>query len=104
MAMFAIAQALHVVQWMGTPGLDVSLLAQVDWTQISLAQTGFASTDLTTIHPQLSDWVVLAQQFDTDPFSEFREWFINLVETGQLWALLMGFVIGYLFRGLTSYG
>ncbi|NEQ96228.1 MAG: hypothetical protein F6K30_05820 [Cyanothece sp. SIO2G6] len=56
--------------------------------------------------PQLhvGDWTVLAQQFETDPFKGIREWFANLVATGQLWALIIGFIIGYLFRGFTSYG
>ncbi|NET09736.1 MAG: hypothetical protein F6K16_34545 [Symploca sp. SIO2B6] len=50
------------------------------------------------------DWIILAQQFDIDPFAGIRGWFVNLVETGQLWALIIGFIMGYLFRGFTSYG
>ena len=55
-------------------------------------------------HGLTIDWLVLAQQFYTDPFSGIREWFGILVATGQLWALIIGFILGYLFRGFTSYG
>ena len=65
---------------------------------------GLGSSKLGLLHGSPSDWILLAQQFDTDPFSGIREWFINLIETGQLWALIIGFIVGYLFRGFTSYG
>lgn len=47
---------------------------------------------------------LLAQQFDTDPFRGTRTAFNNFVRTGQAWALLIGFVLGYIVRGLTTYG
>jgi len=47
---------------------------------------------------------ILAEQFDTDVFRGFREWGSNFIESGQVWALLIGIVVGYLFRGLTTYG
>lgn len=59
---------------------------------------------LMLFHGPTVDGFILAQQFDTDPFSGIREWFGNLVATGQLWALVIGFILGYLFKGFTSYG
>lgn len=50
------------------------------------------------------DWSVLAQQFETDVFSDFRVAFNNFVESGQVWALVIGLILGYLIRSLTSYG
>lgn len=47
---------------------------------------------------------VLAEQFDTDVFRGFREWGSNFIESGQIWALIIGIVLGYLFRGFTTYG
>jgi hypothetical protein len=47
---------------------------------------------------------LLAEQFDTDVFRGFREWGSNFIESGQIWALLIGIVLGYLFRGFTTYG
>ena len=30
--------------------------------------------------------------------------FNNFVKSGQVWALLIGIILGYIFRSLTSYG
>ncbi len=49
------------------------------------------------------DWTTLAQ-FDTDVFAGFRASMNNFVKSGQVWALLIGIVIGYLLRGMTTYG
>ncbi|WP_430684956.1 hypothetical protein [Leptolyngbya sp. AN02str] len=47
---------------------------------------------------------LLAQgQFDTDVFAGVRSAFNNFIQSGQVWALLVGIVLGYLIRGLTSY-
>lgn len=54
-------------------------------------------------HPQL-DWSLLAQQFETDVFANTRSAFDNFVKSGQLWAFVIGLVIGYLVRSFTSYG
>ncbi|WP_416675554.1 hypothetical protein [Egbenema bharatensis] len=49
------------------------------------------------------DWSLIAQ-FETDVFRPVREFFENFIESGQIWAFLIGLVLGYLFRSLTSYG
>lgn len=52
------------------------------------------------------DWTLFAQpqQFDTDVFAGPRTFFQNFIQSGQVWALLIGIVIGYVMRSLTSYG
>jgi hypothetical protein len=50
------------------------------------------------------DWSLLAQQFETDVFADTRDWFQNFIESGQVWALLIGFILGYMLRSFTSYG
>lgn len=50
------------------------------------------------------DWSLLAQQFDTDVFKGTRTILNNFVKSGQLWAFLIGIVVGYIFRSVTSYG
>ena len=65
---------------------------------------GIIQAQLDVWHGNAADWLLLAQQFDTDPSAGIREWFSNLIATGQLWALIIGFIVGYLFRGFTSYG
>ncbi|MEB3213617.1 MAG: hypothetical protein VKL39_19870 [Leptolyngbyaceae bacterium] len=56
------------------------------------------------IHISPADWSLVAQQFETDVFADFRSFFNNFIESGQVWALIVGVIIGYLLRGLTSYG
>ena len=51
------------------------------------------------------DSLVIAQNV-TDPniLGQMQKAFSHFVQSGQVWALLIGVVIGYLFRNLTSYG
>lgn len=44
--------------------------------------------------------IVLAQQVsDPDIMGRIKNAWDNFVETGQIWALIIGMVLGYLFRG-----
>ena len=51
------------------------------------------------------NWPVVAQNI-TDPkiLDQIQAAFHHFIVTGQVWALLIGLVIGYLLRGLTTYG
>jgi hypothetical protein len=45
--------------------------------------------------------IVLAQQVsDPDIMGQIKNAWDNFVESGQIWALIIGTVIGYLFRGV----
>ena len=46
---------------------------------------------------------VLAQQFDQDILGDMVNIWNNFVESGQLWALLFGVVLGYMIRNLTAF-
>jgi large-conductance mechanosensitive channel len=47
---------------------------------------------------------VLAQQVsDQDVLGQMAKAWNNFIKTGQVWALLIGVVIGYIFRGFTSF-
>lgn len=41
---------------------------------------------------------------DPDLLGQIQQGWNNFVQTGQIWALLIGIFIGYLMRNLTSYG
>jgi hypothetical protein len=90
--MLWIDLAHHFVAWLfhATPGL-------ADPASWSLAPDGLLW------HGHF-DYPTLAQQFDTDVFAGVRRAADNFVKTGQVWALLIGIVIGYLLRGFTTYG
>lgn len=40
---------------------------------------------------------------DLDIMAQFQDSFNNFIKTGQVWAMLIGFVLGYLFRNFTAY-
>ncbi len=40
---------------------------------------------------------------DPDIMGQMEDAWYNFVDSGQAWALLIGVVIGYSFKGLTSY-
>ena len=47
---------------------------------------------------------ILAQTFNNvDIIKDMAEAWYNFVETGQCWALLIGVIVGYGFKGLTNY-
>ncbi|BAZ42158.1 hypothetical protein NIES4101_81260 [Calothrix sp. NIES-4101] len=65
----------------------------------------------------ISDWVfqfigqppvdltIFAQTInDPNVLGQIQKSFSHFVQTGQAWALLIGLVIGYMIRNLTSYG
>lgn len=46
---------------------------------------------------------VLAQQFDQDILADIASTWDNFVDSGQIWALLFGIVLGYMIRNLTAF-
>ena len=50
------------------------------------------------------NWTIVAQTLkQTDLVGDVQRVFGHFVATGQIWALITGLIIGYLFRSLTSY-
>ncbi len=51
------------------------------------------------------NWTALAQTItDPDLMGQIQKSWNHFIQTGQVWALLIGLVIGYMIRNLTSYG
>jgi hypothetical protein len=67
-----------------------------DLSQVGLGHLSWNWADL--------QGAVLAQQFDTDVFAGTRKVVGEFVASGKLWTLLIGIVIGYILKSLTSYG
>ena len=40
---------------------------------------------------------------DPDVLGQIQRGFENFIESGQVWALIIGFLVGYMFRAFTSY-
>jgi hypothetical protein len=72
--------------------------------------SGLDSTVLnSTVHHAIAqlhwnDSLVFAQQLETDSFKGFRAAMDYFIKSGQVWALVIGLVVGYIFKSLTSYG
>ncbi len=45
----------------------------------------------------------LMQVFNQDILGDFQKAFNNFVQTGQVWAMIIGFAIGYILKSLMSY-
>jgi hypothetical protein len=45
---------------------------------------------------------IIAQQFDQDVLGDAGNLLSNFVQSGQIWALLVGFVLGYMLRSVTT--
>lgn len=65
--------------------------------------TEWLQVQMTGLPHLSSDGITLAQQFNQDVFADIRKGVNHFVQTGQVWALLIGFVLGYLFKSATSY-
>ncbi|HIK46482.1 MAG TPA: hypothetical protein IGR64_16615 [Leptolyngbyaceae cyanobacterium M65_K2018_010] len=47
--------------------------------------------------------MVLAQQFDQDILGDLANAWKTFIDSGQVWALIIGIVLGYMIRNLTAY-
>lgn len=46
---------------------------------------------------------VVVAQIDSDVLGDMSGAFKNFIDSGQVWALLIGIVLGYVVRGITTY-
>lgn len=63
-----------------------------------------AYTFLTTAPQQAQQCciVVPAQSFDQDVLGDIARGWNHFVQTGQVWAMLIGLVVGYMLRSVTA--
>jgi hypothetical protein len=60
---------------------------------------------LQTIHWHLPlDFAFMEKPLEVDLGGDVQRAFNNFVKTGQVWAFLIGLILGYMFRTFTSYG
>lgn len=71
---------------------------------LSLIVLSDGSTALEALNHGATQSMILAQQFDQDILGDIGAAWGRFVDSGQIWAMLIGFVIGYIFKSLTSYG
>jgi len=57
--------------------------------------------NITDLHSYIN-MDLLAQQFKQDITGEFGKSWNGFVKSGQIWALIIGVAVGYLFRSITN--
>jgi len=83
------------------------MVANAIETMISwLATPTYANDSLSMLVAKTPYWViVLAQQIrETNLWGEVQSAWGHFVQTGQVWALLIGFILGYFIKGFTTFG
>ena len=61
------------------------------------------SSKASTSFPQYNNTVVIAQAVeDPEVLKQIEDGWNNFIESGQVWALLIGLFLGYLFRTFIS--
>ncbi|MBT9311341.1 hypothetical protein [Leptothoe kymatousa] len=63
----------------------------------------FIVADAAFLPPKTNTQPVVGQLIEDNFFDRSGDILGNFVESGQLWALLIGIVVGYLIRGMTTY-
>ena len=65
----------------------------------------YLSVVLELYHHSLSSFITILAQTVEDPdvLGQMQDAWNNFIETGQVWAMLIGVFFGYLFKSLTSY-
>lgn len=91
--MFDLSQAQHLVTSMTSADLSFHLSA----IDIS-SNIHFNIADL---HSHIN-MDLLAQQFKQDVMGDLGKGWDGFVKSGQIWALIIGVVVGYLFRSITN--
>lgn len=61
----------------------------------------FSNFNIADIHQQIN-MDLIAQQFKQDIGGDFSKSWNGFVKSGQIWALLIGVAVGYLFRSITN--
>lgn len=62
---------------------------------------------LATQNAQLGETLIAQKSYssiqEVDIIADMKDAWDHFIETGQVWALLIGLFVGYMFRGLTSF-
>lgn len=70
----------------------------INMMQINLIQ--FAPVGLNQTEFKSQQTIIAQQVNDPDVMGQMGEYLTNFYESGQLWALLIGIVLGYVIRGI----
>lgn len=74
------------------------------WETVAIAdKQQTISLQNSLVGDQEASSLVLAQVFDQDVVGDLGNAINTFVESGQIWALIIGFILGYMLRSVTTY-
>ena len=85
------------------PILRPVVLEDVAPVQAFLPLASAVSLETASVSSVMPQSMVLAQQFDQDILGDMGKLWNTFIDSGQVWALIIGIVIGYMVRSLTAY-
>lgn len=65
--------------------------------------TSFESHELQSVWQQGTSPLLAQEQFEQDILADLGNAFAYFIESGQVWALIVGFIVGYMLRSVTTY-
>lgn len=74
------------------------------WIVLAAFTLSFLLTIFVSLDYVVNAEVVAQNISDPNILGQIQKAFTHFVQTGQAWALLIGLVLGYMIRNLTSYG
>jgi hypothetical protein len=84
-------------------------LANFDISTLDISTLDLSQIDLSLDLKLNTDWIEIAQteapkntQFNQNVVGDMGKGWNNFVKSGQVWALIIGATLGYLFRSVTS--
>lgn len=86
--------------------MELDAIQEIKEIKFSPSTTyGYDSTFQSLQQPSLNYIAVTTTNIkDPNVLGNIQGSFNHFVQTGQVWALLIGVVLGYMFRSMTSYG
>ncbi|NER82590.1 MAG: hypothetical protein F6K42_24125 [Leptolyngbya sp. SIO1D8] len=82
------------------PSASSQLALSSNWEILSASPTLPTPSSAKVTH---SNTAVVIAQFDQDILGDLSTAFQNFIDSGQVWALIIGIVLGYVVRGITTY-
>ncbi len=76
-----------------------SMLGTIDVSTLDLSGFDVSNLNLSHFH---FDWQPLAQQFKQDVTKDLTGGWNGFIKSGQVWALMIGVTVGYLFKSVTG--
>ena len=80
------------------------LVSSTDLSVLSASTTNYTSnfhSHIADLHPYIN-MDLIAQQYNQNVLADFGRGWDSFVKSGQIWALLIGAIVGYLFRSITN--